>query len=250
MPPSRRGRLALLALLACCCAGFIALGSWQVQRLHWKRALIARVDARVHAAPVPPPARSDWPRIGVERDEYRRLELRGTYRRGLDTQTQALTELGAGHWVLSPLQLADGSIVLINRGFVPDGARPAGPPPGEVRVHGLLRMSEPGGGFLRDNNPGQDRWHSRDVAAIARARGLRDVAPYFVDAEAEAGAGSGWPRGGMTVIRFRNQHLQYALTWFALAALALWGLWRVLSDAQRLRHHGADADPDPRPHHR
>ncbi len=94
MQASRRGRLALLVLLACCCAGFIALGSWQVQRLHWKRALIARVDARVHAAPVPPPARTDWPRIGIERDEYRRLELRGTYLRGLDTQTQALTELG------------------------------------------------------------------------------------------------------------------------------------------------------------
>ncbi|MBN8717365.1 MAG: SURF1 family protein [Xanthomonadales bacterium] len=244
MQASRRGRLALLVLLACCCAGFIALGIWQVQRLHWKRALIARVEARVHAAPVPPPARSDWPRIGVERDEYRRLELRGTYLRGRETQTQALTELGAGHWVLSPLQLTDGSIVLVNRGFVLDGARPALPPPGEVRVRGLLRMSEPGGGFLRDNRPAQDRWYSRDVAAIAQARGLGDVAPYFVDAEADAGAGSGWPRAGMTVIHFRNQHLQYALTWFVLAAMALWGVLRLLSEQRRMRHHGIHANGD------
>lgn len=243
---SRRGRFALLVLLAGCCAGFIALGVWQVQRLHWKRALIARVDARVHAPPAPPPVRSDWPHIGVERDEYRRLELHGSYLRGLDTQTQALTELGAGHWVLSPLQLADGTIVLVNRGFVPDGVRPGPPPPGEVRVRGLLRMSEPGGGFLRDNRPSQDRWYSRDVAAIAQARGLRDVAPYFVDAEAAADAGSGWPRGGMTVVHFRNQHLQYALTWFVLAAMALWGVLRLLSEQRRMRHHGGDADGDAR----
>ena len=103
-------------------------------------------------------------------------------------------------------------------------------------------MSEPGGGFLRDNRPAQDRWYSRDVAAIAQARGLRDVAPYFVDAE--AGAGSGWPRAGMTVIHFRNQHLQYALTWFVLAAMALWGVLRLLSEQRRMRHHGGDAEGD------
>ncbi|MGX7876913.1 SURF1 family cytochrome oxidase biogenesis protein [Mesorhizobium sp. ORM6] len=79
-------------------------------------------------------------------------------------------------------------------------------------------MSEPGGGFLRNNDAAGNRWYSRDVAAIATARGLTDnVAPYFVDAET-SGTG-GWPRGGLTVVNFRNSHLVYALTWFTLAAM-------------------------------
>ncbi|HVX81743.1 MAG TPA: SURF1 family cytochrome oxidase biogenesis protein, partial [Devosiaceae bacterium] len=98
--------------------------------------------------------------------------------------------------------------------------RQAGQIAGETQVTGLLRISEPGGGFLRANDPAADRWYSRDVAAIARARGLGTVAPYFVDADATPNAG-GLPVGGLTVIRFPNNHLLYALTWFALAALLL-----------------------------
>ena len=134
--------------------------------------------------------------------------------------------------------------MLVNRGFVPDGARPSPPPAGRATVRGLLRISEPGGGFLRLNQPGQDRWYSRDVAAIARARGLSGVAPYFIDAAATPDD-AGWPRAGLTVVRFRNQHLQYALTWFGLAVLTLWATWRLLTDERRMRHHGADAEPSP-----
>jgi surfeit locus 1 family protein len=88
-------------------------------------------------------------------------------------------------------------------------------------------MSEPGGRFLRQNQPAEDLWYSRDVAAIAVKRRLGRVAPFFIDAEA---AGQGYPIGGMTVVRFRNTHLVYALTWFALAALAAFGAWRVYRD--------------------
>ncbi|MFX8668477.1 SURF1 family cytochrome oxidase biogenesis protein, partial [Acinetobacter baumannii] len=80
------------------------------------------------------------------------------------------------------------------------------------------RISEPGGGFLRDNDPAGGRWYSRDVAAIAAARGVSDNAPYFVDADDRPNDG-GWPKGGMTVLQFRNNHLGYALTWFGLAAM-------------------------------
>lgn len=242
----RRGavRGVLLAALALAAAGFVALGVWQVQRLHWKRALVARVDSRIHAPAQPPPPPARWAGVSAARDEYRHVVIHGHYLAGRQTRVQALTELGAGDWVLEPLLTADGP-VLVNRGFVPDGARSTPPPAGHVKVTGLLRISEPGGGFLRRNQPAQDRWYSRDVAAIARARGLSGAAPYFVDAAADGAAG--WPRAGLTVVRFRNQHLQYALTWFGLAALTLWAGWRLLSDERRMRHHGPDADFPPPP---
>ena len=111
--------------------------------------------------------------------------------------------------------------MLVNRGFVlPErsapGARWAGQAQGEQQVTGLLRLSEPHGGFMRANDPAHDRWRSRDVAAIAARRGLSGVAPYFIDADASPNPG-GWPRGGLTVVRFANSHLVYAITWFALA---------------------------------
>jgi surfeit locus 1 family protein len=89
-----------------------------------------------------------------------------------------------------------------------------------VTVTGLLRASEPGGGFLRANDPADGRWYSRDVAAIAEAEGVGPVAPYFIDAGATPNP-RGLPVGGLTVVSFRNTHLAYALTWFALAALVV-----------------------------
>ena len=123
-------------------------------------------------------------------------------------------------------------MVLVNRGFVPSerkeqSTRRRGLVKGEASVVGLLRMSEPKGGFLRSNQPAQDRWFSRDVDAIGRARGLGHAAPYFIDADAAFNAG-GWPRGGMTVVAFPNNHLVYSITWFALAMLSLTGLLLVL----------------------
>lgn len=231
-----------LLLLALAFAGFVALSVWQVQRLHWKHALIARVDGRIHAAAVAAPARARWPSVTAESDEYRRVFAHGRFLRNRDTRVQALTELGAGWWLLTPLQTADG-IVLVNRGFVPDDGLDAvtAPPTGTVRVDGLLRMTEPNGRVLRRNDPARERWYSRDVAAIAHKRGLPAIAPYFIDADARSGD-AGWPRGGMTVVRFRDHHLQYALTWFALAALTAFAAARLLSDDTRLRHHARNAD--------
>lgn len=217
--PRSRGVLIVLALsLSLACAGLCALGVWQVQRRAWKLDLIERVDTRIHAAPVAAPAPSAWPGVSAVRDEYRHVRLEGRFLPGRDTRVQALTVLGAGFWVLSPLRTDDGAVVLVNRGFVPDGDDAAAPPAGRTQVTGLLRLSEPQGGFLRRNAPAQDRWYSRDVSAIAHARGLDAVAPYFVDADAAVGV-AGWPRAGLTVTRFSNNHLGYALTWFALAAM-------------------------------
>nr|WP_249809986.1 SURF1 family protein [Bradyrhizobium sp. 139] len=213
--------LWLTVLLLAAFALLIALGVWQIERRAWKLALIDRVEQRVHAPAQPIPSRTAWPTVSTASDEYRHVSVTGRFLHDRETLVQAVTEQGPGYWVLTPLQRGDGALVLINRGFVPSERRDAstrqnGNPDGQVEVTGLLRMTEPKGGFLRNNVPQHNRWYSRDVAAIAAARGLDDVAPFFVDADAGSHSGPG-PIGGLTVIRFPNNHLIYALTWFALA---------------------------------
>jgi surfeit locus 1 family protein len=222
-------RLLAAACAALLCAGFVALGTWQLQRLQWKTALIAQVDQRVHAAPAAAPALAEWGRLSKERDEYRHVRLRGHFLDTPATLVQATTELGSGFWVLAPFGSEDGAIVMVNRGFVPASAKRTGASSAAgAEVTGLLRMSEPGGGFLRNNDPLHQRWYSRDVQAIAAARGLPRVAPYFVDqdgaqadpARPSPGSAAVAPVGGLTVVSFNNNHLVYALTWFAMALMA------------------------------
>lgn len=242
LPRSRAaGRmLAVAALLLIVLFG--GLGTWQVQRLQWKLALIERVNARVHAAPAAPPAAARWAQVTAQSDEYRHVRLAGTFLYEYTTPVLALSELGSGYWLLTPLCMADGSIVLVNRGFVPaeqggpahyplrkaNGAACAGQG-ARVALSGLLRISEPGGGFLRDNDPQHNRWFSRDVGAIASAHGLYNVGPYFVDADRaqDPADAPDHPTGGLTVISFHNTHLVYAFTWYALALMVAGAWWWV-----------------------
>ncbi|WP_027174191.1 SURF1 family protein [Methylobacterium sp. 10] len=229
--------ISVLTLLAV--VTFAALGTWQVQRRAWKHDLIARVDARIHADAVPAPGRADWPALDAGADAYRRVFATGTFADDQETLVQAVTELGGGYWVMTPLVGADGATILVNRGFVPAQKRDLATREihrgvGETRVTGLLRMSEPGGGFLRHNDPAADRWYSRDVAAIAVAHGLGPTAPYFIDADAEPNPG-GYPVGGLTVVAFSDNHLVYALTWYALAVMAAAGGAYVIRDGTRRR---------------
>ena len=210
-------RLGLGALALLVFASLVSLGIWQLERRQWKLALIEQVDRRLAAAPAPAPGPALWPRI-ARGDAYTRVTVRGSFRNDRETLVQAVTELGPGFWVLAPLVTDRGFTVLVNRGFVPtDRKSRYARVPGPVTITGLLRVSEPKGGFLRSNDPAAGRWYSRDVAAIAAAKSLGPVAPYFIDADAASGAG--WPRGGLTVVAFPNNHLQYALTWFVMAAL-------------------------------
>jgi surfeit locus 1 family protein len=264
---------------------FVGLGTWQLERRVWKLDLIARVEQRVHSPPTTAPGPSQWPAVTAATDEYRRVTATGTFLDDSQTLVQAVTVLGAGYWVLTPLREADGSIVLVNRGFVAsderDRVQPAavsktdsaggtgaagsnggvggrgtstassvhGGGPGTstavsdtgstaANVTGLLRITEPRGGFLRHNDPTANRWYSRDVQAIAAARGLTHVAPYFIDADAStsrsadnaaattAGEGTGVaPVGGLTVITFHNSHLVYAITWYTLALMVIGATW-------------------------
>jgi surfeit locus 1 family protein len=218
--------------------GLLALGTWQVYRRAWKLDLIARVDQRVHAPPVAPPGPAQWPDVTAASDEYRHVQLTGTLLNDRATRVQASTDLGSGFWLLTPLQTTDGSVALINRGFIPPDWKPdtSSDPAKPVTITGLLRLSEPHGRFLRANEPAAGRWFSRDVQAIAAARGLSHVAPYFVDADADAGRpGTNEPVGGLTVISFPNNHLVYAITWYLLALMVVLAAWRVWREEKRLR---------------
>jgi surfeit locus 1 family protein len=245
-PRSRALRVSLAFAAGLMFAGFFALGTWQLFRLQWKLALIERVEQRVHAAPVEAPGAAQWPQLNAEADDYRRVKLSGFYLRGSDTQVLASLDRGIGYWVLTPLCRDDGAIVMVNRGFVRAGSGGWAPQPAPpaaaanpctvggdlVTVTGLMRLNEVSG-RLRQNEPARNYWYTRDVQAIARARGLPAVAPYFVDADAGSVVAEGGPLGGLTVVSFPNNHLVYAVTWYALALMIAGAAAWVVRDGRR-----------------
>jgi surfeit locus 1 family protein len=249
---SRTLRVILVLAAGVMFAGFFVLGTWQVCRLQWKLALIERVDQRVHAAPVPAPSLAQWPQLNADADDYRRVQLRGVLLDGSTTQVLASLDRGIGYWVVTPLCTPDGGIVMVNRGFTPAGQggwKPQPAPPAAtadacrgavgptVSVTGLLRLTEVAG-RLRQNEPARNYWYTRDVQAIAQARGLPAVAPYFVDADAASAKAAGpvasvQPVGGLTVISFVNNHLVYAITWYALALMVAGATVWIIRDARK-----------------
>lgn len=223
-----RRRTLVFGCLIAVIALLVALGIWQLERRTWKLALIAQTEARLKQVPIPAPGPgtdpAGWDSIGSD-DAYTPVIVHGRYRPDAGTYVQAVTALGGGFWVLTPFDTDRGFTVMVNRGFVPNDQRGKIRPSPELQsVRGLLRVSEPGGAFLRHNDAAGDRWYSRDIAAIATARRIGTVAPYFIDASEPR---AGWPRGGLTVVSFRNSHLVYALTWFGLALLVAIMAWRV-----------------------
>jgi surfeit locus 1 family protein len=222
-PPALIG-ISLAALAAF--SLLIGLGTWQLERRAWKLNLIRQIEQRVGAAPIPAPTPSQWPAIASDA-AYRRVRVRGTLAADKITLVKAVTDLGPGDWVMAPLRSDRGFTVLVNLGFTPSedaagGYRAVLGQHGLLTIVGLVRLTEPHGGFLRANDPSAGRWYSRDVAAIASARGIADPAPYFIDADAAANR-PGWPVGGLTVIRFPNSHLVYAIIWFGLAVMVAAG---------------------------
>lgn len=246
-----RSKSTLLALCLCGVIGFVgfsALGIWQLERRVWKLDLIERVEQRIKATPVAAPGSAAWATINAGDDQYRQLVAAGRFVGDREILVQAVTDLGGGFWVMAPFQTDDGFIVLVNRGFVPPDKRDpatrlAGKPSGyHMVIHGLLRITEPKGGFLRTNDPTANRWYSRDVEAIATTLGLPQAAPYFIDADATANPG-GWPVGGLTVITFHNSHLVYAATWFGLALMMLGAIALLVRQDLRERRSDKRARP-------
>jgi len=236
---------AWMLLAAALFSVFIMLGNWQVRRLHWKLNLIHDVATRVHAPPVAAPGPGQWPQIASGQQQYLHVSLHGRFLEGEQTLVHGASTDGYGFWVIAPLRTDGGFIVLVNRGYIPD-ALPgtqaylkAAPPTGEVTLTGLLRFSEPGGGFLRPNQPAKGLWYSRDVSAMAAAHGLppAQVAPYFVDADAVPAPTDSrtWPRAGLTVTHFPNNHLGYLITWYLMALMVAAGTLYVGREEYRLR---------------
>lgn len=220
-PPS----LIVLGLVtAIAVALLVALGSWQLSRLQEKEALIARVSERVGAEPVPAPPRAEWSGLDLDEWSYRRVSLTGTYDFAKEARVYVnLSEprgplKGPGYFVLTPLDLTSGGTVIVNRGFTPEkgGAVSRGVAGQEVAVVGPLRGPEGRNLFTPSDEPAKRLYFARDPAAIASTLGIPGAAPFTVDAEA-SGPG-GVPQGGETRISFPNRHLEYALTWYGLAA--------------------------------
>ena len=201
--------------------------------MQWKQELIARVNQRAHAAPVAVPSPAEWPSLTADNAEYRHVQVSGTLLLDRSTLVQASTQLGPGFWVMTPLQTASGNIILVNRGYIADRKADTGSGTALADITGLLRMSQADGDLLRKNDPAGQRWYSRDVQAIAAARGLGQVAPFFIDADASPAPQAGQPVGGLTVIAFRDNHLVYALTWYALALMIIGRTWQITRKTRR-----------------
>ncbi len=205
--------------------GCLALGLWQLERLQWKLALIAQVNRNLHAAPIPIDQALAMTAAAAQ---YRRVEMRGQFDNSKEAYVFAAAGQGlAVYHVLTPFVLDDGRVLLVDRGIVPERLRdpqmrPAGQRSGEQHILGVWRIPDSPGWFTPAPNLARRIWYARDVKGMAKADDVRLAAPVIVEADATPNTG-GWPKGGQTVVTFRNEHLQYAITWFGLAAVVLGG---------------------------
>ena len=196
----------------------IGLGVWQLERLQEKEALIASVEAGLSAPAMP---LDQLLKSGIAGAEWRRVSISGRFLHDREQYLFAQGPGGAlGVQVITPFVLADGRVVLVDRGFVPDALRdPAqraqGQTAGEISLTGILRVSQHPGAFTPAPDPKARLWFVKDVPAIAKAVRLTTI-PVLIDADATPNKG-GWPLGGQTRVDFPNDHLQYAITWFCLA---------------------------------
>ena len=234
---ARKGLIVPAIAAAVCFAILVSLGVWQLQRLAWKEEVIANIGARIHkpATPLPPSAR--WAALQPDDYDYRHVRATGRYLPGeiliFRSSAPSLSDraVGPGYQVMAPFALADGGVVLVNRGFAPLAwkDRPdmrAAPPQGEVEIFGLMRPPEERNAFTPADEPAKGLWYTRDPAAMAAALKLDHPAPFGIDLDADPRA-SGWPRGGATELNIPNNHLSYAWTWFGLAATlaGVFGVW-------------------------
>ncbi|GGB52299.1 SURF1-like protein [Roseibium aquae] len=206
------------------------LGFWQLDRLAWKTALIERLEADIEKPPVSAPDKAEWSAL-TETDDYRHVSLSGKFVPGAVLYYTALTNSvgpfdGPGYLVYSPFVTDAGWTVLVNRGFIPHALPEAvradaiAPPGGKLDLTGLLRLSEKPNWTTPAPDLETNTWFARDTDAMAAAlqMGGPDLAPYSVDLSVQHTPASGLPQAGETIVRFKNDHLGYALTWFGLAA--------------------------------
>jgi surfeit locus 1 family protein len=210
-------------------AVLVALGAWQLERRQWKEALIAELDRKLATPPaaLPPPER--WPQLKAEADEFRRAAFPAelipgeealVYSSGSPLRPDAT---GPGYWVFAPARLSGGSLVVVNRGFVPEGKQNPNShsaPSGVIDIIGAMRWPEQRGMFTPADTPTKNLWFARDPAAMAAAKSWGNVAPFYIDQEAPPAPG-GLPKVGPLKPSLPNNHLQYAVTWYGLALVIL-----------------------------
>ena len=249
---SRRRRVAgfglfTLVMVAC----LVGLGIWQLQRRVDKHALIAALDERLGAAPVALPPPAQWRALTPGRDEFRRVEFTATYEKLPDAMVYSSGSAvrddisGPGTWAFLPARLPTGEMVVINAGFVPNtmqdrshqdrvvGRLVTGAP---AQLTGYLRFPETAGALTPAENPAKRLWFTRDHVAMSRALGWsaagQPVAPFYIDLETPVPE-SGLPKPGPLTVHLKDDHLQYAITWFALAGAVVIALGVWMRQAQR-----------------
>ena len=223
---------------------FVALGVWQLQRRVEKHALIAALNERLAAAPVPLPPPAQWSALNPAHDEFRRVSFTATYQSRLDAMVYTSGSAvrgdvsGPGTWAFIPAQLADGETVAVNAGFVPNTMQDRGQQDRAVaqlitgtpvKLTGYIRFPEAAGILTPTENRAKRLWFTRDHLAMAQALGWDKVAPFYIDLESPVPA-SGIPKPGALEVHLVDNHMQYAITWFGLAgavviAFAVW--WRA-----------------------
>src|SRR5690606_29949676 len=215
--PAYAAALAAFAVL-------IGLGTWQVERLAWKQDLLATIEARRTAAPLD--LAEVEKQFAESRDvDYQAIRVTGEFLHDKEQFFFATWQGQTGFYVYTPLRLEDGRFILVNRGFVPyelkDSAKRPEGPSGSVTVTGLARnpLAEKPSSMVPDNDPAANVFYWKDMTAMAANAGLdpAKLVPFFVDADATPNPG-GLPQGGVTLVDLPNNHLQYAVTWYGLAA--------------------------------
>jgi surfeit locus 1 family protein len=222
------GIVAPTILTVALLAALLGLGNWQLDRKAWKEGLIDTLDRRLADAPAALPPAASWQQLTAAADEYRRVQFRAT----LVPHQEALVFTsgstfrpdveGPGYWVLAPARLADGGVVVVNRGFVPEGRQDAAAHDdggtGPLDLVGVMRWPELPGWFTPQPDQARNIWFARDQLAIATADHWGEVAPFYVEQESPQPPG-GLPQPGPLKVNLPDDHLQYAITWFGLAAV-------------------------------
>ncbi len=227
----RRGSTVPIAFAALAVMLFAALGTWQVERRGEKLALIETLDRRLSAAPVALPARAVWPQLGQVDDEYRRVKFSAAFVPGEEALVYAGPSPfpndmpGAGYWMFALARRGNGDVLVIDRGYVPEDdkdaqARAAHADAGTIDMVGVMRWPQARNVFTPADDPARNLWFVRDPVAIARAKGWGEVAPFYIALEAPAPP-AGLPRPAPVRPNLRNAHLQYAITWYGLAAVTI-----------------------------
>ncbi len=216
-------------LVAVALAILLALGTWQVERLQWKEALIAELDSRIHSAPISLAEMEALSARGEDVD-YRPMQATGRFDNSKERHFLATYDGESGFYIYTPLTLTDGRSLFVNRGFVPYAnkepeMRVLGQLTDTVTVTGLARakLAAKPSMMVPDNDIAKNVFFWKDLNAMATSTGLDParVVPFFLDADKTPNP-SGLPIGGVTVVDLPNSHLQYAVTWYGLAlALAV-----------------------------